>query len=178
MLDKCPECGKTHVLKPKACECGYDFEKKGMKPRFFCPRDKTELKLEWSECPECKKPINELIRYLCPKCGEMVGIKDKACKCGEKLIREFFICWNCKKEVEAGTAVCPKCGIKFNINYSKCPRCGGLVEEDSPLCSHCGLKFSYEESGIVEYTCPRCGYSLPTASSSCPICDQPQYSSE
>ena len=73
MLEKCPNCGKTHIFKPKVCECGYDLEQKEEELKLFCPRDKTKLKLEWHECPTCKAPLNELIRYPCPKCEEMVG---------------------------------------------------------------------------------------------------------
>ena len=176
MFERCPRCGRQFILRPKVCECGYDFAGGGLK--LLCPLDKTELKEEWVECPKCRKPINDLFRYPCPKCGEIVGFKEKYCsKCGEQLVREFFICWNCKREVEVGSAVCPKCGIKFYKGYAKCPRCGGLVEDDAVICPHCGLRFAEEGGGTAEYVCSRCGTGLPYATAPCPVCES-RYSYE
>ncbi len=145
MFEKCPNCGKTHILKPKACGCGYDFEKKEEEFKILCPKDNTELKLEWFECPKCKTPLNELIRYPCPKCGNIVGLKDKYCKCGEKLLIEVTTCPYCKSKIDAESTTCPKCGRSF------------YAQE--------------HEHTAAEYHCPRCGYKLPTAASNCPICE-------
>lgn len=152
MLEKCPNCGKRHIFKPKVCECGHDFEEE---LKIFCPKDKTELKLEWAECPTCKTPLNDLLKYPCPKCKKMVGVKDKFCACGEQLIFQVIDCPYCKKEIDARSTVCPKCGKN-------------LYEEEG---GHGG-----EEYAPDEYHCPRCGCRLAHATAECPVCDQQHYS--
>lgn len=156
MFEKCPKCGKTHILKPKVCGCGYDFEKGSEEEKLICPKCKREI--SWAEieklvaCPGCGEELNRLFTYPCPKCKESIGIKDKYCKCGEKLIREIMVCPFCKKEIGAESVVCPKCGKNLYLEE------GEHVPE--------------------EYYCPRCGSKLLHATAECHVCDQPQYSYE
>jgi len=159
MFEKCPQCGRMHIFKPKVCGCGYDSEKGEERQKVVCPRDGTELKLEWFDCPKCKTPLNDLFRYACPKCGEMVGIKDAYCKCGNQLLFKVFTCPFCKKDIDAKSIACPRCGKNLY------------------LAEHDYIPEEHMPTGYVpeEYHCPRCGYRLPTAASDCPVCTQPRY---
>lgn len=153
LFESCPKCKKRHMFKPDVCSCGHDFKaEKEAEVQAPCPKCKAIVKYEWLECPKCHTEVNRLFRYPCPKCKKFVGIKDKYCECGERLIWEVIACPFCRKEIPAEALACPKCGKNL---YT-------------------------DESAYVpdEYHCPRCGFRLATASSGCPICDQPHYHHE
>jgi len=158
ILEKCPKCGKLHLLTPKMCGCGHDFEEEsGREGKLLCPRDGTELKYDWFACPKCETPLNDLFRYNCPKCGERVGIKDRYCKCGEELIPNVALCPYCKAVIDAKSIACPKCGKNFYVAENE---------------------HAHEEHAAQEYHCATCGCRLPTIDSQCPVCSQQQYSYE
>ncbi|MFA5108836.1 MAG: zinc ribbon domain-containing protein [Candidatus Micrarchaeia archaeon] len=97
----------------------FGLGEKRPKIKAKCPKCKADIDTSMERCPGCGTHVELLLRFKCPECGTVNGIKNKKCeKCGYPL-------WEKEKEPPAGTRyVCPICNYKADYYMLKCPACG------------------------------------------------------
>lgn len=140
-LARCPDCGKTHLVRPERCDCGHYFlEYRGSKGADDewgnCRKCGLPVKTMWKECPECHSDLSKAFAYRCPKCGKLVEPNAKYCECGQELIVMMGDCPYCKGRIRADSVICPKCGK--NVKGG-----GDLPTGDVWVCGICGEKLQY-----------------------------------